>query len=195
MSTASATIDISTRFMGKNLAKALFQAQQEIDSVEKGTDNPYFKSKYADLNTVIDVIKPALNKAGVLFVQAPVPPKFEGNLALETTLIHVASGETYSAIAEVPLAKSDPQGFGGAVTYTRRYALVALLGLKQEDDDGNAASNLPAKPQQSSTPAKRPAFLGKSNTNNQSQAKAPVRGKARLFPKVNTDTEEGNDGT
>lgn len=178
--------------IGKNLAKALLTVQTEVEAVSKTADNPYFNSKYADLNTVIDAIKPLLNKAGVVFIQAPVQPKFEGTLALATTLIHVDSGEQYTAIAEVPLSKSDPQAYGSAVTYTRRYSLVAIFGLQQEDDDGNAASSPTVKkPQQAPKPntaSAKPAGGGFL------QRKAPAVGvqknnakpKTGLFPQVET---------
>jgi hypothetical protein len=190
------------------LALALLAAQREIDVALKDGENTYFSTKdktasYATLSSVIDAVKPILNKHGIVFIQALTPPPYEGCLALTTTLIHAESGQNISGTAVVPLAKNDPQGFGSAVTYTRRYALTAILGLKTEDDDGNAASNLPAprqaarpRPERMETPsgpsnpaptgwgtkAKKTSAEGAPAT--EEPAKAPPRGKTGVFPTV-----------
>lgn len=128
------------------IAAALLQAQSAITFAAKDAANPFFKSRYADLPTVIDAVKPALNAAGVVFMQSATPSE-PGTLSLTTRLIHT-SGEWIEDTATAPLAKNDPQGYGSAITYLRRYSLAAMTGLYQDDDDGNSASHVPvtAKP-------------------------------------------------
>jgi hypothetical protein len=120
------------------IAPALLTAQRAITFAVKDSTNPHFKSKYADLSSVIDAVKPALNEAGIVFLQMPAPSDRD-SLALTTRLIH-ESGEWIESTATCPLQKSDPQGYGSAVTYLKRYSLASAVGLYQEDDDGNAAS-------------------------------------------------------
>lgn len=126
------------------LAPALLAAQKAITFAAKDTANPFFKSKYADLPCVIDAIKGPLNSAGIAFIQSASPSE-HGYLAMTTRLIH-ESGEWIEDTATVPLVKVDPQGYGSASTYARRYALAAITGLYQDDDDGNAASHQKAAP-------------------------------------------------
>lgn len=120
------------------LAAAMALAFGEIEGATKSANNPHFKSKYADLTAVIDAIKPALIKHGLFFTQCPVPS--EGGVQVETVLHH-SSGEHLSlGSLFVPANKQDAQGYGSALTYARRYALVTAFGVPVEDDDGNAAS-------------------------------------------------------
>jgi hypothetical protein len=121
------------------LAVALLAAQKAITFASKDASNPFFKSKYADLPTVIDAVKPALNDAGIVFIQSATPSD-SGTLSLVTRLIH-ESGEWIEDTAIAPLQKNDPQGYGSAITYLRRYSLAAITGLYQDDDDGQAASH------------------------------------------------------
>ncbi|MBT2300410.1 ERF family protein [Variovorax paradoxus] len=120
------------------IAPALLTAQRAITFAVKDAKNPHFKSTYADLSSVIDAVKPALNEAGIVFLQMPAPSDRD-SLALTTRLVH-ESGEWIESTATCPLQKSDPQGYGSAVTYLKRYSLASAVGLYQEDDDGNAAS-------------------------------------------------------
>lgn len=120
------------------IAPALLKAQKAITFAVKDAKNPHFKSTYADLGSVIDACKPALNEAGIAFMQMPAPSE-TGTIALTTRLVH-ESGEWIESTATCPLPKNDPQGYGSANTYLRRYALAAAVGLYQDDDDGNAAS-------------------------------------------------------
>ena len=103
----------------KNIAAALIEAQREITFASKDGVNPHFKNKYASLSSVIDAIKPALNAAGIAFIQTPTPSE-DNKLHLTTRLIH-SSGEWIEDTATCPLAKQDPQGYGSALTYLRRY--------------------------------------------------------------------------
>jgi len=121
-----------------NIAQALLKAQRAITFAVKDSKNPHFKSTYADLGSVINACTAALNESGIVFMQMPSPSE-PGTIALTTRLLH-SSGEWIEDTATCPLQKVDPQGYGSANTYLRRYALAAAVGLYQDDDDGNAAS-------------------------------------------------------
>lgn len=123
------------------IAPALLKAQSSITFAVKNENNPFFKNRYADLPTVIDAVKSALNDAGIVFLQTPSPSE-DNKLHLTTRLLH-ESGEWIEDTAVTPLAKQDPQGFGSAVTYLRRYCLASIIGLYQDDDDGNATIEKP----------------------------------------------------
>lgn len=122
------------------LATALSKAQGEMGHAGKTADNPFFKSKYADLSAVIDAARPALAKHGLSVVQIP-DVDAEGNVTLITQLCH-ASGQWIRSWYPVKPVKADPQGLGSAITYSRRYAYSAITGVAaaDEDDDDNAAS-------------------------------------------------------
>lgn len=120
------------------LAAALLKAQKQITFAAKDANNPHFKSKYADLESVIGAIKAPLNDNGILFVQS-FSPSQPGFLSLTTRLMH-ESGEWLEDELNMPLQKNDAQGYGSAATYSRRYALAAITGLFQADDDGTEAS-------------------------------------------------------
>lgn len=121
----------------KELATALAKAQSEVGNAKKDSNNPFFNSKYADLATVMDVIKPVFTKHGLSFVQMP---GHDGDMLTVTTMLLHSSGEYISQVAKVRPVKPDPQAAGSAITYLRRYALAAFAGIAQEDDDGNGAS-------------------------------------------------------
>jgi hypothetical protein len=122
----------------QELAKALLAAQAEFSAVPKGSDNPFFKSKYAALPDVVKHAGPVLSKHGLAVSQ--FVDNVNGEDALTTYLIH-SSGEWISHSMLLHLVKNDPQAQGSAITYARRYSYMAALGLvADEDDDGNAAS-------------------------------------------------------
>lgn len=124
----------------KQIVPALLKAQQAIEFAVKDATNPHFRSKYADLPAVIDAIKKPLNENGIVFMQIPADDK-DGYIGVETILLHT-SGEWISGTAHCPIGnKQDPQGYGSALTYLRRYSLGSVVGLYSDvDDDGNAAS-------------------------------------------------------
>ena len=126
----------------KSLAIALNKAQGEMGGAAKGANNPFFKSKYADLGSVVQAIKEPFANNGLSYVQLPVEDN--GRIGIETILMHV-SGEWLSGSFTVQLSKQDAQGAGSAITYCRRYSLQAVAGIPSEDDDGNAASKQQAK--------------------------------------------------
>jgi len=119
------------------IAPALVAAQAKITFATKDSTNPHFKNRYADLQSVIEAIKGPLNENGIAFIQTPSKSE-AGFLSLTTMLIHT-SGQFISDTASIPLPKNDPQGYGSALTYGRRYGLAAICGLFQADDDGEAA--------------------------------------------------------
>lgn len=118
------------------LAGALAKAQGAYGRATKQSDNPYFKSKYADLATVLEAIRQPLSDNGLAFVQLVYPNP--ASAVVESALMH-SSGEWISATIELTPARVDPQGMGSAITYARRYGASALLGIAQEDDDGEKA--------------------------------------------------------
>ena len=128
-----------------NLAAALLKAQKEMGAALKDAKNPYFKSTYADLKAVIEAIKDPLNNSGITFLQA-VNGGGEGTPVIETMLLH-ESGQFLCTKTPVFCSKpNDPQAFGSGVTYSKRYALQAFMGLPTEDDDGNKGSGKTDKP-------------------------------------------------
>jgi hypothetical protein len=133
------------------IAPALLKAQKAIKAALKDAANPHFKSKYADLSSVVDAVKGPLNDAGITFLQGVEDA--ENGVAVETMLLH-ESGEWLSSTIKIPASKQDAQGYGSATTYARRYGLQAMCGVPAEDDDGNAAS----KP----VPAAKPDPVGKA---------------------------------
>jgi len=132
-----------------NITKALLAAQKSITFAAKDSNNPFFKSKYADLETVIDAVKPSLNENGIVFIQT-LSESDVGYLGITTRLMHV-SGEFLEDSCFVPLQKNDAQGYGSTATYARRYALSAICGLYQADDDGNEGSKK-AEPKKTISP-------------------------------------------
>jgi len=120
----------------KAISVALVDSQSKIRFAIKDSTNPHFKNRYADLASVIDAIKESLNINGIAFIQTPTESQ-TGTLALTTRLLH-SSGEWIEDTAVCPLPKNDPQGYGSALTYLRRYSLSSICGLYQDDDDGEA---------------------------------------------------------
>jgi hypothetical protein len=122
----------------KLISNALVKAQKDFAPALKTNANPFFKSKYADLGVCIEAVIDALHENGIALIQKN--HDCDDGVKVETILLH-ESGEQYSGgILHVPAAKNDPQGFGSALTYARRYSLMATCGIAPEDDDGNAAS-------------------------------------------------------
>ena len=122
-----------------NLAKALSIVQGKMTYAVKDSANPFFKSKYADLESVWDACRSLLAENGLCVMQFP-GEFIDGCMSLTTILAH-SSGEWIKQTMEVPVTKPDAQGAGSAITYMRRYALAAVVGVVQADDDGNAASS------------------------------------------------------
>lgn len=122
----------------KNIAAAFVKAQQAFAPALKTNTNPHFKSLYVGLDGCIEAVIDALNSNGIALLQ---PTHEDGTgVTVETMFLH-ESGEMLSGgKLHVPAAKQDPQGYGSALTYARRYSLMSACGIAPEDDDGNAAS-------------------------------------------------------
>lgn len=127
----------------KGIASALAYAQAHMGRALKSSSNPHFKSKYADLSSVVEACMPALNEAGIAVIQPT--GENEAGRHVKTVLIHGDSGETLECIVPLIVQKNDMQGYGSAVTYARRYGLMSMAGIAPEDDDGNAAAKNPPK--------------------------------------------------
>jgi len=133
--------NIMTNQGGKLIATAFVKAQKEFGPALKSSTNPHFKSKYADLSACVEAVIDALNNNGIGMMQ-----KLYENatgVSVETIFLH-ESGETLECgVLHVPASKQDPQGYGSALTYARRYSLMSACGIAPEDDDGNMASRKP----------------------------------------------------
>jgi len=151
------------------LAGALAKAQGEFTAAKKSADNPFFKSRYADLAEVVAACRAPLAKHGLCVIQQ-VTRDAAGGVVLRSTLAH-SSGQWIASEYSVIPVKADPQGWGSAITYARRYSLAALVGVvTDDDDDGNAASGRESGPPQlpqnrpgQPKPVKAPPAKAKSN--------------------------------
>ncbi len=126
----------------KELATALAKAQRSMGGAKKDSSNPFYKSTYSDLSSVVTAIREPLSSNGLSFIQA-TEPSDKDEIRVITMLMH-ESGEWLSSTIAIPVSKADAQGYGSAITYAKRYGLQGLLGVPSEDDDGNAAAK--AKP-------------------------------------------------
>lgn len=122
-------------------AKAFIEAQKEMGNAPKDSNNPYYKSKYADLNSIREACLPALNKHGIAVLQPIV--QVDGKNYVKTLLLH-ESGESMECLTEIIFARqNDAQAQGSGITYARRYGLQSMVNVGAEDDDGNKASETP----------------------------------------------------
>lgn len=122
----------------KEIFAALVKAQKEFGPALKTSSNPHFRTKYAALDACIEAVIDALNNNGIMLMQQT--HLCDDGVIVETTFLH-ESGQQFSAgKLHIPAAKHDPQGFGGALTYARRYSLQAACGIAPEDDDANKAT-------------------------------------------------------
>lgn len=126
----------------KQICAALVKAQKGFGPALKSSQNPHFKSRYADLSACVEAVVEALNDNGIALTQHT--HHAESGVCVETILIHESGEELSFGKLYVPCTKQDAQGYGSAITYARRYHLQTALGLAPEDDDGNAASRLSA---------------------------------------------------
>jgi hypothetical protein len=128
----------------KNLIKALVEAQSEMGNAVKDSKNPFFKSTYADLNSIREACIPILNKHKIVVLQPTT--HIEGKNFIRTILMH-ESGETIEGLTEFVYSnQNDAQAQGSGITYARRYGLQSLINIGAEDDDGNKASVQPKTP-------------------------------------------------
>ena len=132
------------------IAPAFIKAKQAFGPALKDKTNPAFRSKYADLGACLEAVDDALLANGIAMYQET----FEDTtgVTVETVFLHESGEMIRSGKLHVPASKQDPQGYGSALTYARRYSLMAACGIAPEDDDGNAASKAPAARQQAPAP-------------------------------------------
>lgn len=149
------------------LATALAKAQGAMRFAIKDANNPFFKSKYADLSSVVEAIRDALSTNGLSYMQH-LQQSEKNEVCVETVILH-ASGQWISCgTVSIPVNKHDAQGYGSALTYARRYSLSAAVGVVADDDDGNAAAasapKAPVMPKPTPMPAKvKAAAKGQHN--------------------------------
>ena len=134
------------------IAPALLKAQKKMGAASKGAANPYFKSKYADLGSVMEVVKDPLNEEGITVLQ-PTSSR-EGVHFVETILLHESGQYISSEPIKLELTKTDMQNLGSAISYARRYQMQSLLSVPAEDDDGESTMNRP-KPSKAPGPEKK----------------------------------------
>jgi len=201
--------DVMTEWEQSNECGALFEAlskaQGEIEGAAKGKDNPFFKSKYADLAAIWDACRGPLSKNGLCVIQQPFT---RGPLVgLRTQLGH-ASGQWVACIATAESKDRGPQAYGSVVTYLRRYALQAFAGVASEDDDGEKAegrdrgakppganwgprpANKPADPADPGEPIDEPTLHSLRSVALAKFPKKPAEAKAWLRDHFGTDNPE-----
>jgi len=148
----------------KQIASALVKAQKAFGPALKTATNPHFKSRYADLAACVEAVIGGLNDNGIALIQRNYLD--DAGVTVETVFVHESGEMLECGKLHVPAAKHDPQGYGSALTYARRYSLMAACGIAPEDDDGNAGS----KPAPKATEATINMLLddiAESNTHNQ----------------------------
>ena len=124
--------------MGGKIAAALVKAQRAFAPALKTATNPHFRSRYVALDGCVEAVIDALNENGIFLHQAT--DYDSAGVVVETVFIHESGESVSGGRLFVPAPKHDPQGFGSALTYARRYSLMAACGIAPEDDDGNAAT-------------------------------------------------------
>lgn len=122
----------------QKLATALVKAQKAFGPALKSSTNPHFKSRYADLAACVEAVIQGLNDNGIALIQKCYD--CANGVMVETMFVHESGEMLECGILHVPASKQDPQGYGSALTYARRYSLMAACGIAPEDDDGNAGS-------------------------------------------------------
>lgn len=142
----------------EKISEAIVKAQSEFEAAKKDSTNPHFKTRYADLSSVMAACQTALNANGIAVMQFPAT--VEKGVQVVTRLVHTSGQFMESPPLVMPVAQATPQAYGSALTYARRYSLAAFVGVSVEDDDGNAGS---ARAPQSSTPQTGGAMVAKLN--------------------------------
>lgn len=143
----------------KELATALAKAQGSMKGALKDTKNEFFKSKYADLASVVEAIRAAFSENGLSYVQTTEPSE-KNEVRIETLILHSSGEWLSSGVLSMPVTKTDAQGYGSALTYARRYSLSAAAGVAPEDDDGNAAAKAAPKDKNEWTIEDEDLFVG-----------------------------------
>ena len=127
----------------KNIASALVKAQKGFAPALKTSSIPHLKTKYADLAACVEAVIDSLNANGVMLTQQT--RECENGVIVETVFVHESGEVFHGGPLHVPASKQDAQGYGSALSYARRYSLMAACGIAPEDDDGNAATRKPTE--------------------------------------------------
>jgi len=128
----------------KTIAPAFIAAKKAFLPATKDKDNPHYRSKYADLGTCFDAVDDAMLQNGIAIYQETFED--DNGVTVETVFLHESGESLRGGKLHVPASKQDPQGYGSALTYARRYSLMTACGIAPEDDDGNAAKGPDKKP-------------------------------------------------
>lgn len=137
----------------KQISAAFVKAKRSFGPALKDKTNPAFRSKYADLGACLEAVEDALLENGIALLQETFEDP--SGVTVETVFLHESGEERRCGKLHVPASKQDPQGYGSALTYARRYSLMAACGIAPEDDDGNAGTH--AKRQQDDDAARQRA--------------------------------------
>ena len=183
-----------------NLAKAMLEVQKKLRPVVKDNYNGFTQSRYATLNSVMEACGEVLIDAGIWVTQYPVPVDGDSKLGLVTKLVHAESGEWQESLIVMPLAKNDPQAYGSALTYARRYGLSAMVGLVTEDDDGNMAckGTVLGSPNQEFYNNKTPVNTDKKSSLNDFESNHAQNDVLQTLPKIDGieyQQQKSKDGT
>lgn len=146
------------------IAKAFVAAQKEFAPALKNSTNPHFKNQYVDLAGCIEAVLDALHNHSLALIQKT--HECESGVKVETIFLHESGEEMSGGLIHVPADKQTPQGYGSALTYARRYSIMAATGIAPEDDDGNAATKSMAQKVKETAPVKKQYSLslpGKSS--------------------------------
>lgn len=165
------------------LAKAMLRVQQSLSPASKDAENPFVNRRYATLNSVMDACREALTVNAIWVSQYPVAVQ-TGHLGLVTKLVHAESGQWQSSLMVMPLPKADPQGYGSALTYARRYGLATMVGLVTEiDDDSEGAmsrtGSRKSKAQASTAPPKDAAPVAGAHDETNQHSVSPSQAQRR----------------
>mgnify|MGYP003563645188 FL=1 len=125
----------------KQISAALVKAQKSFGPALKTSTNPHFKNRYADLSACIEAVIDGLNANGIMLMQQS--HECTDGVTVETMFLHESGEQISAGKLHVPASKQDAEGYGSALTYARRYSLMAACGIAPEDDDGNAAQRKP----------------------------------------------------
>lgn len=181
----------SSEKLDKLLPKLLI-VKNKLEAITKGSNNPFYKSKYADLNTHLDAVEPLLQAQGLLLFQ-PCSTTDLGQNRVESMIIDTASGQFMSSEMTL-IGEKDMQKAGSAITYGRRYTIGSLLSMKAEDDDGNlAAGKTVPKKTSTASPKTLPSSSSKSTSTTKSSR---FRTPKTALPKIpNNDAMDSFDGS
>ena len=136
------------------IAKAFVSAQKEFAPALKNSTNPHFRSQYVDLAGCIEAVLDALHNHGLALIQKTHDA--ESGIRVETVFLHESGEEMSGGVIHVPADKQTPQGYGSALTYARRYSIMAATGIAPEDDDGNEATKSISEKLKTTAPVKKP---------------------------------------